>query len=133
MYLPTWREIKRAVELWRQRRTRGFDDAELYSLDVSIAKFALDRIKSLRVIKQDVPDAFFENYVDLKYGKLNKKNRRRALKNMNKAYDSIEYFLQKTVNGSFRVYNKKTKQWKEDPKVVEGRMNFGLYFNTLWS
>jgi len=43
--LELWR-IKRAFKFFWQRRTRGFDDSELWSLDWTIVKFIHPRLKA---------------------------------------------------------------------------------------
>ncbi len=40
--------IKNSIKWWYQRRTRGFDDRELWSLDYPIARFILPRLVSFR-------------------------------------------------------------------------------------
>lgn len=44
----TLRGIKRAFLYWWQRRTRGWDDSDIWSLDVTIAKFITPRLKLYR-------------------------------------------------------------------------------------
>lgn len=39
---------KRHLKWWWQRRTRGFDDRDLWSFDVTIAEFILPRMKRFR-------------------------------------------------------------------------------------
>lgn len=41
------KELRKAM-LAKQRKERGFDDSELYNLDVTFAKFMLPRIKAFR-------------------------------------------------------------------------------------
>jgi hypothetical protein len=41
-------DIFRHIKWWWQRRTRGFDDRDLWSLDYTIAKFILPRLKSFK-------------------------------------------------------------------------------------
>jgi hypothetical protein len=41
-----------ALRMWWQRRTRGFDDSELWSLDHTIARFTLPRFKAFRKDEQ---------------------------------------------------------------------------------
>jgi hypothetical protein len=43
--------LKRRLQLWKQKLTRGFSDDELWSLDITVAKFMLPRLK--RLIKID--------------------------------------------------------------------------------
>lgn len=45
----------RHFKWWWQRRTRGFDDRELWSLDFTIAKFIYPRMKAFSEIKNGTP------------------------------------------------------------------------------
>jgi len=45
----------RQLKWWWQRRTRGWDDRDLWSLDVALAKWILPRLKEFRKIKHGVP------------------------------------------------------------------------------
>ncbi len=42
------RMLRRAIKHWWQRRTRGWDDSDLWSLDHTIAKFILPRLIAFR-------------------------------------------------------------------------------------
>ncbi len=44
-----------ATERWWQRRTRGWDDSDIWSLDFTIAKFVLPRLVLLRERKHGYP------------------------------------------------------------------------------
>lgn len=48
-YLP------RSLRYWWQRRTRGWDDSELWSLDCTIARFALPRLRRFAEIRHGEP------------------------------------------------------------------------------
>lgn len=37
--------LHKRIKWWWQRRTRGFDDRELWNLDLTVAKFILPRLK----------------------------------------------------------------------------------------
>lgn len=52
------RFVKGPITFWIQRRTRGFDDSELWSLDCTIMKFALPRLKVLREMSRSCPIDF---------------------------------------------------------------------------
>ena len=43
-----WNYIERPVKFFWQRRTRGFDDPELWSLDNTLAEYILPRLKAFR-------------------------------------------------------------------------------------
>ena len=54
-----WRFIKRPIKHFIQRRKRGFDDSELWSLDYTIAEFIYPRLKAFRKMdKMCVPTKF---------------------------------------------------------------------------
>lgn len=42
------KEIPFQIKWWWQRRVRGWDDRDIWSLDITIAKFVLPRLKYLR-------------------------------------------------------------------------------------
>lgn len=41
-------KIRRIIKYWWQRRTRGWDDSDLWSLDFTIIRFTLPRLKEFR-------------------------------------------------------------------------------------
>lgn len=41
-------KIFRSIRLWWQRRTRGWDESDWWSLDITISKFVLPRLKEFR-------------------------------------------------------------------------------------
>ena len=45
-----WYLTKRTIRHWWQRRTRGWDDSELWCLDATIARFVLPRLKRFREV-----------------------------------------------------------------------------------
>ncbi len=65
IWKKAWRQLRRlrhvpdrvvgAIQFWWQRRTRGWSDDEIWSLDYTIAKFVLPRLRGLREVKQGVP------------------------------------------------------------------------------
>lgn len=58
------RPIRMAKHFW-QRRVRGFDDADLWSLDIPVAEFVLPRLKAFRAMERHgVPMAFLSDKVD---------------------------------------------------------------------
>jgi hypothetical protein len=46
----------RAGKHWLQRVTRGFDDSELWSLDVTIARFVLPRLRAFAAVDHGHPN-----------------------------------------------------------------------------
>ncbi len=55
----------RAIKFWWQRRIRGWDDRDTWSLDVSIAQFILPRLKRLREISNGYPEELTEESWDM--------------------------------------------------------------------
>jgi hypothetical protein len=47
--------IKRSIKHWWQRRTRGWDNSDTWSLDYTIAKFVLPRLKKFEEVTCGVP------------------------------------------------------------------------------
>jgi hypothetical protein len=50
----------RHIKWWWQRRTRGFDDRELWNLDVTIAKFILPRLKRYKDMTSGAPSGLYQ-------------------------------------------------------------------------
>ena len=50
-----WMRIKTRIKHFYQRQTRGWDDSELWNLDVTIAKFILPRLKIFQERKDTFP------------------------------------------------------------------------------
>jgi len=44
--------IKMKIKFWWQRRTRGFDDSELWNLDYTIAKFIGPRLRAYKELNR---------------------------------------------------------------------------------
>jgi hypothetical protein len=65
-----WCYIQRPVKFWWQRRIRGWDDSELWSLDATIAKFTRPRLARLIDIKQGHPCDLTEQEWDIVVGKI---------------------------------------------------------------
>ena len=98
---------KRALLFWWQRRTRGWDDSETWSLDYELVKWLLPRLKRFReleighpVVKDDNEwerdlDKMIEGlewYIDKKnftFGG-NKKERKKAIKKLHLIIDNLQ-------------------------------------------
>ncbi len=48
-----WKISRRDIRFWWQRRWRGWDGSELFSLDYTILKFTLPRLKEFAAIQPD--------------------------------------------------------------------------------
>lgn len=51
----SWFGVKRALKYWWQRRARGWDDSDTWSLDHTIARFTLPRLKRFRELNNGFP------------------------------------------------------------------------------
>lgn len=51
----TWVSGRRQLTFWWQRRTRGFDDSDMWSLDYTLCKFMAPRLRALAKITHGYP------------------------------------------------------------------------------
>ena len=100
--------IKRRIKWFFQRRIRGFDDSEIFSLDYTILEFLLPRLKRYRKIQGGHP------------GCLNSSEEWEEI--LDKIIFFVEYFLEHEGFG--------TEELEEKSK--EGRELFFEYFHALW-
>lgn len=98
--------FKRSIKFWFQRRIRGWDDSETWSLDYTIAKFILPRLKRYKEICKSHPCTFNEE-------------------NWNEALDEMIYAMERSVNR----FNDFDTDWDRQQK---GLALFFKYFNDLW-
>lgn len=95
-----------------KRRRRGFDDKDMWNLDITIAKFVLPRLMA------------FKNYSHGCPGELNEKQWADILDKIIFAFDFV-IKVNDTVLGP--------KQWnKEYKKYQVGIKLFAKYFRSLW-
>lgn len=107
-----WKKLspqdKRHGEFASQRERFGFDDTDLWTLDQTIAKFALDRLKRFKEIKVCHPtDISSGEWDDI----------------LQKMIDSFEEIL---------LRDEKLDNWDLD-KVDVGLNLFVKYFHDLWT
>lgn len=105
-----WINIKRKAKFFYQRRTRGWDDSDTWSLDYTIAKFVLPRLKRFKELNDGFPPDFTEETWDI-------------------ALDDIIFAMECAINNSGSIYNlnpTEMKRWRRGNKL------FGKYFNNLW-
>lgn len=103
-----WRLVKRSIRFWWQRRTRGWDDGDTWSLDNTIAKFVLPRLKRFKELNNGFPGEFTSGEWD-------------------KVLDDMIYALTISANGHWNAPD--DADWK---RVQRGHELFGKYFNDLW-
>lgn len=58
--MPSLHSIRRSLKHWWQRRTRGWDDTELWSIDYSLARWMVPRLAAFRLRKHGTPLAMWE-------------------------------------------------------------------------
>jgi hypothetical protein len=103
-----WYRIRSAIKHWWQRRTRGWDDRDTWSLDWTIAKFVLPRLRRFREVSNGYPaDMTKEEWDTI----LN-----RMIYALEVCSDDSEW-LEEYVN------------WD---RVNQGLQEFGKYFRNLW-
>lgn len=100
---------KREGKYMNQRKTRGFDDSELWSLDCTICKFIAPRLKAfIEKYTEFCPSMFMDDpseWVDI----------------LNKMLYAFEH------------YDVHYKLEDDADKIDEGLDLFRKYFNSLWS
>ncbi len=64
-FSKTFSKYNKRQRKWkRQRRKRGFDDTELWNLDITIAKFIIDRLRIFRKQTHSYPNNLTEKEWD---------------------------------------------------------------------
>jgi len=131
--------IKRAY----QRCTRGWTDRDLWSLDYTIAKFALPRLIELKKKMHGVPNSMFEELPEGRY-EHDAEQVRLAEEKWNAVLDEIIFAMDYVANHREYDYHPK-KVWPEKPtkedyaelhevekRVQAGLELFGEHFRSLW-
>ena len=110
------RRLIREVRFLYQRLTRGFDDSVTWSLDVSLAKLILPRLRLFRSHEFGTPGSYItgEDY------KLAEEDHARWLADLDKMIAAFEF----TVNDQFDKGEMKEHQ--------EGLNLFAKHFWSLW-
>lgn len=98
-------KIKRALLFFKQRKQLGFDDSDLWSLDVTVADFVLPRLKRFRFITVSYPHSFD------------------SLEEWQATLDKMIYSFEQYSSG---IENADPERFDEGLKL------FGLYFSSLW-
>ena len=113
-----WRRVKTRIKYFFQRRTRGWDDSELWNLDHVIAKFIVPRLKEFKKCKpyfqesREVPDS----------------------KNWNNILDKIIWSFEFVLTNYGVDYECSNREiYKENLKRYEEGMSlFSKYYWALW-
>lgn len=104
---PKLNTVKSEIMSWPFRIKNGFDYRDTCSLDCSIAKYIIPRLKHLKKHKFGYPCGL----TDKKWSKI---------------LDKILFALEKIADNNY-FYDKKT-----DKKIAEGLELLGKYFRNLW-
>ena len=100
-------KLRRRIKFCYQRLTRGFDDRDLWSLDVTIAKFVLPRLRVFKDIHKGYPGELDSNKWDS------------TITTMIEAFEEI------VSDDYYSFLNYKTK-------IEPGLKLFAKYFCSLW-
>lgn len=100
---------KREGEYMNQRKSRGFDDSEVWSLDCTICRFIAPRLKVLIELKHGIPNEFFDKPDE---------------------WDSILNKMLYAFENYDVNYNLPDKDNAD--KITEGLDLFRKYFTSLW-
>ncbi len=131
--------LKRTYQLC----TRGWSDKDCWSLDYTIAKFALPRLVRLKEMMHGVPSCMFEPLPEGRYDH-DAEQMRIAEEKWNAALDEMIFAMDYIANcREHDYYPKKTwpeKTTKEDyvelhaveERVQKGLILFGTHFRSLW-
>lgn len=98
---------KRRKKFKAQRKKYGYDETELWNLDVSIAKFVLPRLKSFRETLTGHPG--------------------------NLTLEQYEEILDKMIWSFTQIVKDVVLSQEQETKVEEGLNLFAKYYLTLWS
>lgn len=105
---------ERAKKFKEQRMTRGFDDSETWSLDSTIAKFLVPRLKAFKECKNGYPARMTE-------------------KKWNKILDEmIEGFELYLTHDEWELCQDKNIYNEKSLKVNKALKHFSKYFYDLW-
>ena len=115
--------IERRIKFWWQRRTRGFDDSDTWSLDWTLAKMIWPRLVRLKELNIGYP---CEIAVD--YGEVDgPKKWDEILDKMILAFKLIE-----EDECYFGEPNWREKEAEQQKKIEEGLDLFRKYYRNLW-
>lgn len=118
-----YRRLKRGLRYWWQRRTRGWDDSDLWSLDYTLAKWIVPRLERFKEVRAGVP--YIEGFeVCGTHAQYNAAELEwvRILDKMIRAFKLI-------IDDNDRDELVSNEEWQE---VSEGLELFSKYFRNLW-
>ena len=110
------RDDKRIKKYAKQRKQRGFDDTETWSLDQTVAKFVLPRLKRFKEVNNGFPALLKSDEWD-------------AI--LDKMIDGFECVLKRECWAL--EYTEDQKEWKKvDKRARDGLRLFAKHFRELW-
>jgi hypothetical protein len=106
--------ILRKIKWFFQRFFRGWDDTELWDLDIMIADFVLPRLKKYKTIRNTYVEELGE-------------------KGWNEALDKMIFSFEHIVRDDWEMSGISTAEIiKTHEQIQEGLELFGKYFRSLW-
>jgi len=120
-----WGRVQGAIRLWWQRRTRGWDDSDLWSLDHTHAKWIAPRLRRFKQVTYALPSSLL--YPD---GTGESIGTEAAAATWNKVLDDMIY--------AFEFVADEDRFFGTDPnhpdwaRVAHGLELFARYYNCLW-
>lgn len=119
------------IEWWWQRRTRGWDDRDLWSLDHTIARFVLPRLIELKKVKPGVPMDFYPEGCTHPTAEEDAE----ASRKMHEVLDKMIYSMQAILDDKRPGLDSKDPEvWvSAEERIQEGFDLFGKYFQMLWA
>lgn len=120
------RNINRPVLHFMQRRKRGWDDRDIWSLDVTFAEWVVPRLKRLKEAKRGVPVYFLPKPKNPDGYTYTDEEHKRGVAKYNKMLDEM-------IEG-FELYAREQDCYGEDNKKINKALNhFAKHFFTLWT
>lgn len=105
---------KRYWRHWWQRRVRGWDNSDTWSLDWTMAKFILPRLKLFKEVNNGHPSELTEEEWDA-------------------TIDKMIFAMAAVADGSWNYHDEDIEETRAHwDKVQEGLELFGKYFRDLW-
>jgi len=122
-YADTVDSATRKVKYKKQRRTRGFDDSEVWNLDCSLARYILPRLKRFKKITHGHPSSLesFEAWKEI----LDK-----MILSFQLIKDGSKILLSDKEEITLEEYIKYEEE--REAKIQEGIDLFAKYFRGLW-
>lgn len=120
-------KIKRPLLHFYQRRTRGWDDSEIWSLDYTFAEWILPRLTKLRDIKKDrfIASCFFRGEGRGPHGNADEKQTQQASDRQHKIYTEM-------IEGFQLLVDSKEHDPASAKKITRAFDLFSKYSGTLW-